>query len=195
MLAYEEKVTTNQAAFLAKVVQVAAALGLPADFLMVVMYYESRLNPKAQNPYTRATGLIQFMPSTAASLGTSTAALLAMSNVQQLDYVEKYYRKIGAVGKVKDAVDLYLFTFYPAAAGKADNHVIFAKGSTGYTQNTVLDRNGDGLITVGDIRTIINGYTPAFVLAAQKKSPDVMASAWPIAVFGALFLLGKKKKS
>ena len=39
----------------------------------------------------RATGLIQFMPKTAKNLGTSTQQLFKMSNVQQLDYVYKYF--------------------------------------------------------------------------------------------------------
>jgi hypothetical protein len=36
-----------------------------------------------------AVGLIQFMPSTAKGLGTSTEALKKMSAVQQLDFVKK----------------------------------------------------------------------------------------------------------
>ena len=50
------------------------------------MVFESRLNPQAVNPISGATGLIQFMPSTARG-GTTTAVLKRMSNVQQLDYV------------------------------------------------------------------------------------------------------------
>ena len=38
-----------------------------------------------------ATGLIQFLPSTARGLGTTTDALAGMSSVEQLNYVEKYF--------------------------------------------------------------------------------------------------------
>lgn len=43
-----------------------------------------------------ATGLIQFMPATAQGMGTTTAALAAMSAVQQLDYVQRYFKPYAA---------------------------------------------------------------------------------------------------
>jgi hypothetical protein len=59
----------------------------------------------------RATGIIQFMPRTAKGLNTTTQALYKMTNVQQLDYVYKYF--LPAKGKLKSFEDLYLYTFYP----------------------------------------------------------------------------------
>ena len=70
---------------------------------------------------SRATGLIQFVPSTAASLGTSTAALAKMSAVQQMAYVEQYLREVGQgrrggpAGPMDTAQALFMAVFYPAA--------------------------------------------------------------------------------
>ncbi|MCI5715070.1 MAG: transglycosylase SLT domain-containing protein [Candidatus Onthomorpha sp.] len=121
-LLFEEKVTRNRATFIAKVKSISARLLIEPDWLMAVMYKESGINEKAVNPNGGATGLIQFMPATAKSLGTTTAALKAMSNVEQLDYVYKYYKPY--VTKLNSYPDLYLATFFPAALGKSDDWVL-----------------------------------------------------------------------
>lgn len=53
-------------------------------------------SPKERNKAgSNGTGLIQFMEATAKSvLGTSAKSLAAMSDIQQLDYVEKYFKYI-----------------------------------------------------------------------------------------------------
>lgn len=155
-------VKENQAAFEAKVTQIAASLGCDPNELMIVMYKESRLNHRAVNVASGATGLIQFMPSTARSLGITTASLAAMSNVEQLGYVEKYLRPYK--GKFKRLIDLYLSVFYPVAVGKADNYVIANRGTAVYSQNTGLDMNQNGQITVADVQTWLLAGLPAEAL-------------------------------
>lgn len=58
--------------FKEKVAIISNDLKIDKDDLMAVMAFESRFDPKAVAQSTGATGLIQFMPSTAESLGTST---------------------------------------------------------------------------------------------------------------------------
>jgi peptidoglycan hydrolase-like protein with peptidoglycan-binding domain len=145
--------------FNAKLKKVADALGIDPSALIAVMKHESRMNPAAVNPHSGATGLIQFMPKTAQSLGTTTDALRSMSAIDQLDYVYKYYKSVG-VRPGMDAGDLYVATFMPAALGRDDSHVLGQRGAEGfsgkvYAQNTVLDRNRDGTITVGDIKNSV----------------------------------------
>jgi hypothetical protein len=69
-------------------------------------------DPKATNPQSFATGLIQFMPKTTApNLGTSREKLLAMSDVEQLDYVDKYFRNKDTglpLRKYKNLNEVYL---------------------------------------------------------------------------------------
>ena len=101
---YENLVTQNKAAFLAKVQEIAAKLKIQADWLMIVMKMESGINHQIVNKTGGATGLIQFMPATARGLGTSTEALKTMTNVQQLDYVYKYFAPYS--GRLKSVTDL-----------------------------------------------------------------------------------------
>ena len=121
---------------------------------MAVMSFETggTFNPGIANAAgSGATGLIQFMPSTAAGLGTSTQELAGMSRAQQMQYVEKYLSNKNVKGK--GLSDLYMAVLFPAAVGKPDDYVLFGRGAmAGYTgraydQNRGLDKNGDGSIT------------------------------------------------
>jgi hypothetical protein len=94
-----------------------------------------------------ATGLIQFMPSTAKELGTSTAALARMTAEDQLNYVYKYFRqKIKERGPVTTLEDMYMAILWPAAVGKPATYPLFTKGIA-YRQNAGLDSNKDGTVT------------------------------------------------
>lgn len=132
MLIYENNVKDNKEQFIAKVKEISQKLRINPNWLMFVMYKESGLNPKAVNPAGGATGLIQFMPSTATGLGTSTAALYQMSNVMQLDYVYKYFSR--GVGKFNSVYDLYLYTFYPMAMGKSESYILGSEKSNEYAR-------------------------------------------------------------
>lgn len=141
---------------------VAKKLGIDSNAIMAVIKHESRGNPQAVNPYSGATGLIQFMPDTARRLGTSVEELRKMSAVEQLDYVYKYYKMVG-VRPGMDAGDLYVSTFMPAALGKGDEHVLGQKGAPGfsgavYRQNAGLDRDKNGTITVADIKNSVSRF-------------------------------------
>ncbi|MEY3377044.1 MAG: hypothetical protein RL463_1354, partial [Bacteroidota bacterium] len=91
-LVYEDLVKENKEAFIQKVKDISGRLGINPNWLMLVMYMESNINHRAVNPMGGATGLIQFMPFVATELGTTTKQLLNMSNVEQLNYVEKYFK-------------------------------------------------------------------------------------------------------
>ena len=70
MIAFEEYVKENKEEFINKVIKISRELGIDPNWLMFVMWFDSRLNPKAVNQTSMAGGLIQFMPSTAKALGT-----------------------------------------------------------------------------------------------------------------------------
>ena len=134
--------------FKAKTLEIAKKLGIDPKVMVSIMAFESGLNPARKNMAgSGATGLIQFMPKTAASLGTTTDALAGMSSVQQLDYVEKYFSQPHLKGKIKTVADAYMAVLWPAAVGKPMDHVLFRAGSTTYEQNKGLDLNKDGVIT------------------------------------------------
>jgi hypothetical protein len=133
--------------FRAKVREIADKLGLDPNWLMAVMAFETgrTFSPAEKNPISGATGLIQFIPSTAARLGTSTQALRNMTAVEQLDYVYAYYKPYAA--KIRTLADAYMAVLWPDAVGKADDYVLWVEGSIYYTQNRGLDRNHDGKVT------------------------------------------------
>jgi len=94
-----------------------------------------------------AVGLIQFMPTTANALGTSTAKLAAMTAEDQLNFVYKYFRDaIKVRGPLLTLEDIYMTILYPAAVGKPNSYPIFKSGIA-YRQNAGLDSNKDGVVT------------------------------------------------
>lgn len=166
----------------------SSMLGANPNWLMMVMWSESRLNAQAVNKQpgdsdnpqiraaNRATGLIQFMPGTARNLGTTTTALYNMTGIQQLGYVYKYFKPWA--GKIKNYFDLYLATFFPDAIGKPDDYVLqTAKlpASTIAKQNPFFDVNKDGKLTVGEIKRRMYESIPKAIVAEvvtelEKKS-------------------------
>jgi len=114
-----------------KLAEISSKYGFPVEWLANLINHESAgtWNPSITNNIG-ATGLIQFMPNTADSLGTSTSSLRQMTFSKQLEYVDKYLYKtfnnkdlISSNGKVKPSItqgDLFMTIFYPAAVGNPD---------------------------------------------------------------------------
>ena len=64
------------------------------DGIAIAISLESGFNPAAVNKKTDATGLIQWIPKTAEGLGTTTADLRKMTDVEQVPYIEKFFGKL-----------------------------------------------------------------------------------------------------
>lgn len=156
--------------FCQKVIDISKDICCKPEDLMAVMALETArtFSPFKQNSETDATGLIQFMPKTAASLLTSDEEaqnmsedeqlkyidqFKSMSAIEQLDYVKKYLIKqkgyCSLTGNI-DKTQLYCLVFYPAALKSSDfkDYVIADRDSTNnasktrYTQNSGLDKTG-----------------------------------------------------
>jgi outer membrane protein OmpA-like peptidoglycan-associated protein len=143
--------------FKAKVIAVGDELGVDPDYLMASMAFETgeTFSPSIKNAAgSGATGLIQFMPSTAKRLGTTTDELAQMSDVEQLDYVKAYFQNFGRLSNVGD---VYMAIFWPKGIGKSDDYVLFSEGSIEYTQNAGLDIDGNGEISRGDAVRMVKG--------------------------------------
>jgi hypothetical protein len=138
------------AGFKQKVIAITAGLGCDPSFLTASMAFETgqTFSPSKKNQASGATGLIQFMPATAISLGTTIEALAAMTAEEQLDWVEKYFRP--QKGRLKTLSDVYMAILWPAAVGKPEAAVLFASPSIQYKQNAGLDVNKDGVVTKGE---------------------------------------------
>jgi len=155
-LPFINKVTINQKLFGEKVIAIAEDLGISPNWLMVVMNNESGLNHLEENPNSSATGLIQFIDTTAKGLGTTTQKLLKMTNVEQLDYVKKYYNTYK--GKIKNVADAYLAVFYPDALGKPDNYTMPGWATSA---NPIFDLNHDRVLTKKEFTEYVNNkYAP-----------------------------------
>jgi hypothetical protein len=149
-----------------KLESIARKYGFPPEWLANLIYFETggTFNPSIKNSIG-ATGLIQFIPSTARDLGTTTSKLAKMSVSQQLDYVDKYIRNFfynfGSIsnkvfdkttGKVKKnftETDLFMIIFTPASVGnpnyifnsatqKANNGI---KKPSDYTKRALSNKN------------------------------------------------------
>lgn len=109
----------KMASYADEIVRVAESLGTRPEWLANVINFESKGgDPQAVNPTSDATGLIQFMPRTAARLGTSTDALRGMDGREQMLYVEEYFEPFR--GRLNSQEDVYMAVFYPKAMGDPD---------------------------------------------------------------------------
>jgi hypothetical protein len=172
-LIYEDLVKENKVAFLARIQQIAAGLNINPNWLMAVIYIESRFDPKAVNKQagdsklgktdfelalTRGVGLIQFMPNTCKAWGLNGQDIYNMSNLKQLDYVEKYLSNYR--GKMKSFVDVYFCVFRPREVGEYLDFVCGSLGSDELIkkiakQNSGLDLDKNEQITKREVQTKI----------------------------------------
>jgi hypothetical protein len=143
--------------FRQKVAHFSPRIGLDPSIPMAVMAFESGLTFRADvrnGAGSGAVGLLQFMPVIAASLGTSTASLAAMSAEQQLDFVAAFFLQPYYRGRLKTLEDAYMAVLWPGAIGKPVEAVLFDKADPAhpklYVQNAGLDFNHDGKITKGE---------------------------------------------
>lgn len=137
-------------AFRLKVFDGCRSMAMDPDFLMACMAWESgeTFSPSVRNGAgSGATGLIQFMPSTAQGLGTNVEALAALTAEQQLDYVFKYFRPYR--GRLITLSDTYMAILWPRAVGRPESEALWTKATkpTTYRQNAGLDVSRDGIIT------------------------------------------------
>ncbi len=173
---------TTRAAFAQKVESISAHLGIHPDWLMLVMWAESRLRPTAANRQGKdkhlvAAGLLQFTTGSGivrAGKVPSIAHILTMPALAQLDLVKWYFTPFR--GKMRSYYDVYAVTFFPAMIGKPDGWVLQTKSlsaSTVAKQNPAISK-GKGRITVADFKRYTVGLVPqslrARVFGAVKEA-------------------------
>lgn len=160
-LVFEDRIPANERkVFIDKVRTISSKLDINPNWLMVVMGFETgyTFSPSKKNPYSTATGLIQFLESTAVSLGTTTAALAKMTRVEQLDYVYEYLRQTKkARGSFNHLVDVYLAVFYPASI---DDGLDYVYPNYIYAANKGFDLDKDGKISKQEIQDKILSTVP-----------------------------------
>ncbi|MGB1207524.1 MAG: transglycosylase SLT domain-containing protein [Chitinophagales bacterium] len=164
-----------------KVRRIAKKLRVPPEWLMAVMYSESRLNPNAVNlKGSGATGLIQFMPNTIGDFGITIKQLKKLTPTEQLDYVYEYLHRVRIKYRpYENITDLYLAILYPRALTGDSSFVLYQKPSKMYRQNAGLDENKDGKVSVKDVEKRLKRLFPeAFHIdkyGKQLKIQKIMA--------------------
>jgi hypothetical protein len=155
-------------AFAKKVNAISSYLGINPDWLMQVMWAESKLKTKAANRQGKdkhlvAAGLLQFTTASGivkAGLVPSIAHILAMDALEQLDLVHWYFKSYR--GKLHSYYDVYAATFFPAIIGKADEWVLQTKSLS----PDIIARQNPGIakgktyITVADFKRYAIGVVP-----------------------------------
>jgi len=182
-------VDLTSSSFRTKLVSIANRLGLDPSALATVMMFETSttMSPSVRNPYSNATGLIQFMPATARNMGTTVDALAQMSAVDQLNWVEKYFSPWA--GRLRSVQDHYLAVFMPSLIGTALSYVVARTGDIVYTQNSGFDGSKKGYFTTGDI---VYPITSAYSAAATRPTVYVPGLDWmtPVRFAGIVFIFG-----
>jgi hypothetical protein len=136
--------------FKARILWTARELGCDVNDLMACIAWESGETFRADIKNAAgsgAVGLIQFMPSTAKKLGTTTAALAKCDPADQIRFVYEYFKPFK--GRLHNLGDVYMAILWPKAVGKPDSFVLFDRRKTPVTfrQNAGLDISHDGSVT------------------------------------------------
>jgi len=137
-----------------KVRRISGKLDIHPDWLMAIMHSESKLDASVVNfKGSGATGLIQFLPTTAISMDITVEQMRNLNHIQQLDYVYQYLKEVKKTRNVSygNITDLYLSILYPVAVGQGTTFVLYSSPSSTYQKNSGLDENHNGKISVNDI--------------------------------------------
>jgi hypothetical protein len=136
-----------------KVRKIGKTLRVPPEWLMAVMYSESKFDAGVANfKGSGAIGLIQWMPATAKEMNTSPEKLKSLPPVEQLDYVYDYLQTVRRrYCEYESLTELYLGILYPKALDQDQCYTLYSTPSRAYKQNSGLDENKDGRVTVSDI--------------------------------------------
>jgi hypothetical protein len=148
--------------FKEKLKEISDAIDIDEKSIIKLMKHESGLDPKIKNSIG-CVGLIQFCPgggSTKTINGKSyTLEELRYDLEAQMDAIKDFWVRGYKSGKIKEPADLYIYNFFPVAAGKSDNFVLKAKGLSAKTVahanpvfNRVLGRDRDTALTVGNLK-------------------------------------------
>ena len=183
----------NDHEFLAEVTRLSQKYQIKEGDLLALMASESGLDPHSVNSESGATGLIQFIPSTARGLGTTTSALLGMNRAQQMKYVEKFFDQ-AELPKGATAGQLYATVIAPAYATKDPDTKLYTRADgAAYTGNQALDTNNDGAITVREMGGRLeqkkaefgisdSGVSPVAPQALAPATPPPVAAPNPIVI-------------
>jgi Transglycosylase SLT domain len=162
------KILSTQPQFWPELLAVAERLKTQPAWLLNIMATESLFDPSSRNalPGQSASGLLQWIESTARSMGTTTAAIRRMDPVNQLGLVEKYLAPLG--GRLNSLADVYMAVLRGFIVDGKDETVVSPLNNSRkeqriYKLNKWLDLDDDRKITKGELAlaaTLIGRFQP-----------------------------------
>lgn len=154
-----------------KVKEISRKLDIPAEWLMAVMYSESKFDASITNlKGNGAVGLLQWLPETAKQMDITVEKIRNLNHLEQLDYVHKYLdQKRKDQQNFESLTDLYLAVLYPQALGEDYCYALYVEPTEPYKNHTILDENKDGRVTVKDIDDRMKRMFPTAYMAEKGK--------------------------
>jgi hypothetical protein len=153
----------NDPIFKEKLKEISSEIGISESSIIKLMKHESGLDSSVKNSIG-CVGLIQFCPDgKGGSSKTINGKSYNLNELQgdlelQLNAIKEFWSKGKRDGKIKNAKDLYVYNFFPVAAGKSDDYVLQTKGLSAQTIakanpvfNKRLGRPINTPLTVGDL--------------------------------------------
>jgi len=152
----------NNPIFKKKLKEISKAIHIDENSIIKLMKHESGLNPQIKNSIG-CVGLIQFCPG-GGMPKTINGKSYTLDEIRydleaQMDGIKEFWTKGYNNGKIKSPADLYLYNFFPVAAGKSDDFILQAKGLSATTVakanpgfNKKLGKPVSSPLTVGDMK-------------------------------------------
>lgn len=152
----------NNPIFKNKLKEISQLINIPESSIIKLMKHESGLNPLSKNSIG-CVGLIQFCPgggSTKIVNGKSYSLEELRNNLDiQMDAIRDFWLTGYKMGKIKKPADLYIYNFFPVAAGKPDDFILQSKNLSAKTVakanplfNRTLGKEISSPLTVGDLK-------------------------------------------
>jgi hypothetical protein len=148
--------------FKQKLKEISQAINIPENSIIKLMKHESGLDPTIKNSIG-CVGLIQFCPG-GGMPKTINGKSYTLDEIRydleaQMEGIKQFWLSGYERGKIKRPEDLYIYNFFPVAAGKPDDFVLQAKGLSATTvakANPIFNRKlGKPVLsplTVGDLK-------------------------------------------
>ena len=152
----------NNPVFKEKLKEISQAINIGEDYIIKLMNHESKLDPTAKNN-DGCVGLIQFCP-TSEGVKRINGKNYSLEELRydlesQMEAIKEFWLTGYNSGKIKNPEDLYIYNFFPIAAGKPDNFVLksntLSAENVAYSNpifNRILGRDRKTPLTVGNLK-------------------------------------------
>ena len=142
--------------------EISDAINIDEQSIIKLMNHESGLDPTIKNSIG-CVGLIQFCPSGGGTkkINGKNYSLEDLRNdlEVQMEAIKQFWLSGYNSGKIKSPEDLYIYNFFPIAAGKSDDFVLQSSDLSAETVansnpvfNRTLNRKRNTPLTVGDLK-------------------------------------------